>query len=240
MPLLQLTAFNHSQLNIRGKHSRKLQCFCPFQSFGLSSRRVAIYIYNRKIRRLGFESPSNRDICCLKKFDTFTRTFVRVSKLNAVARAQLTFQIFTLLKNIYTARARIKNMGPQMSDPDSSDGYSIGHESEGWGFESPSGRDIFCLKNFDTFTRTSVCVENECCCPRTFQMLTLLHIYIYMCVCVCVCVCLTDDVCSNFVWGYRISNALIYKWLEINSLAWNEKLQPHSCKWRPTVKFKKC
>ena len=28
-----------------------------------------------------------------------------------------------------------------------------------WGFESPSGRDIFCLKNFDTFTRTPVRVS---------------------------------------------------------------------------------
>ena len=33
------------------------------------------------------------------------------------------------------------------------------HESEGWGFEYPSGRDISVLKNFDTFTRTSVCVS---------------------------------------------------------------------------------
>ena len=40
---------------------------------------------------------SGRDIFCLN-FDTFTRTSVRVSKMNAVARAQLTFQIFTLLQ----------------------------------------------------------------------------------------------------------------------------------------------
>ena len=31
--------------------------------------------------------------------------------------------------------------------------------NKGWGFESPSGRDIFCLNNFDTFTRTSVHVS---------------------------------------------------------------------------------
>ena len=31
-------------------------------------------------------------------FDTFTRTPVRVSKMNAAARAQLTLQMFTLLK----------------------------------------------------------------------------------------------------------------------------------------------
>ena len=45
-----------------------------------------------------FESPSGRVIFCLKNFDTFTRTPVRVSKMNAVARAQLTFQMLTLLK----------------------------------------------------------------------------------------------------------------------------------------------
>ena len=54
-------------------------------------------------------------------------------------------------------------------------------ESEGWGFESPSGRDIFCLKNFDTFTRTPVCVSKMNAVARaqlTFQMLTLLLKYI--------------------------------------------------------------
>ena len=47
----------------------------------------------------GFVSPSGRDIFCLKNFDTVTRTPVRVSKMNADARAQLTFQMLTLLKN---------------------------------------------------------------------------------------------------------------------------------------------
>ena len=46
-----------------------------------------------------------------------------------------------------------------MSDPDSSNNQSIRHESEGGGFESPSGQDIFCLKTFDIFTRTSTCVS---------------------------------------------------------------------------------
>ena len=46
-----------------------------------------------------------------------------------------------------------------MSGPDSSKGYSIRYESEGLGFESLSGRDIFCLKNFDTFKRTSIRVS---------------------------------------------------------------------------------
>ena len=95
-----------------------------------------------------FESPSGRDIFCLKNFDTFTRTPVGVLKMNALACAQLTSQMLTLLKkNIYTARASVQNMGQQMSGPDSSIGWSIRHESKGWGFESPSGQVVFCLKN---------------------------------------------------------------------------------------------
>ena len=59
-------------------------------------------------------------------------------------------------------------MGQQMSSPDSSNG--IRHESKGWGFESPSG-GIFCLKIFDTFTRTSVHVSkmNAVACTQHFK-----------------------------------------------------------------------
>ena len=64
----------------------------------------------------------------------------------------------------------------------------IRHESEGWGFESPSGRDIFCLKNFDTFPRTPVRVSKMNAVARaqlTIQMLTLLQKYppvpVYVC-----------------------------------------------------------
>ena len=59
-----------------------------------------------------------------------------------------------------------------MSGPDSSNSLSIQNESEGWGFESLSDRDIFCLENFDTFTRISVCVSKMNAVARallTFQ-----------------------------------------------------------------------
>ena len=72
-------------------------------------------------------------------------------------------------------------MGQQISDPDSPISESIQHESEGWGFESPSGQDIFCLKNFDTFTRTPIRVSKMNAVARaqlTFQMLTLLKKYV--------------------------------------------------------------
>ena len=68
-------------------------------------------------------------------------------------------------------------MGQQMSGPDSSIGLSIRYQSEGWGFESPSCRDIFCLKNFDTFTRSPVPVQKMNDVARaqlTFRMLTSL------------------------------------------------------------------
>ena len=48
--------------------------------------------------KVGFECPSGRDISCLKNFDTFPRTPVRVSQKNAAARAQLTFQMLTWLQ----------------------------------------------------------------------------------------------------------------------------------------------
>ena len=93
----------------------------------------------------------------------------------AVARAQLTVQMLTLLKNIYTTRASVQNMGQKMSGPDSSNGWSIRREFESWGFESLSCWDIFCLRNFDTFTKTSVRVSKMNVATRaqlTVQMLT--------------------------------------------------------------------
>ena len=43
-----------------------------------------------------------------------------------------------------------------MSGPGSSNDLNIWRESEGWGFESPSGREINCLKNFDKNIRSCV------------------------------------------------------------------------------------
>ena len=69
------------------------------------------YGYGDEYEGWGFESPSGRDIFCLKIFDTFPRTPVRVLKINAVAHAQLTFQMLILLQNIYTTRASIQQHG---------------------------------------------------------------------------------------------------------------------------------
>ena len=61
-------------------------------------------------------------------------------------------------------------------------GWIIWHESEDWRFEFPWARYIFCLKNFDTFTRTSVHVSKinaVAYAQLTFQMSTLLKKYIW-------------------------------------------------------------
>ena len=50
--------------------------------------------------KVGGSSPFRQDIFCLKNFDTFTRTPIRVSKINVVSCAQLTFQMLTLLQKI--------------------------------------------------------------------------------------------------------------------------------------------
>ena len=46
----------------------------------------------------GFGSLSDQDILCLKNIDTFSRIPVRVSKINAVVHAQLTFKMLNLLQ----------------------------------------------------------------------------------------------------------------------------------------------
>ena len=51
---------------------------------------------------------------------------------------------FIVLK-IFIANPVFKYMGQQMSGLDSLSGWSIRHESEGWGLEFPSGRHILCL-----------------------------------------------------------------------------------------------
>ena len=93
-------------------------------------------------------------------------------------RAQLTFQMLILLKKVsIPPEPTFKNMGQQMLGPDSSRDKSLRHESEDWVFESSSGRNIFCLKNFDTFTRIFVRVSKMNAVARaqlTCQMLTLL------------------------------------------------------------------
>ena len=75
--------------------------------------------------------------------------------MNAATRAQLTYQMLTLLqKYLYrqsqystTWDSKCLALVAQMV-------RAFGMNPKVRVFESPSGQDIFCLKNFDTFTRT--------------------------------------------------------------------------------------
>ena len=58
----------------------------------------------------GFECPSGRNIFCLKNFDTFTRTSVRVSKMNSVARAQLTVHMLTFLQKYLCSFGKFQSL----------------------------------------------------------------------------------------------------------------------------------
>ena len=62
---------------------------------------VKAFVKNEKAK--GSSSPSGGDIFCLKNVDPFTRTSVRVSKMNAVARARLTSQMLTFLRKYLSA-----------------------------------------------------------------------------------------------------------------------------------------
>ena len=96
-----------------------------------------------------------------------------------ISRATLTlcFRVFNVQKIVWEEIEIII-----YSIEDGEPGAIIRHKSEGWGFESPSCQDIFCLKNFDTFTKTSVRVSKTNVVAHaqlTFQMLTLLKKYLY-------------------------------------------------------------
>ena len=64
-----------------------------------------------------------------------------------------------------------KNMGQQMPGPDSSNGYSIQHESEGLGVQVPLKSKHFLSQKLWHFHKNiRLCVENECCCLRTVNI----------------------------------------------------------------------
>ena len=74
---------------------------------GLIAEMVKTFGKNQKVGDL--ESPSGRDIFCLKNFDTFTRTSVCELKMNTVAKTQLTFQMLTAQTNILKHKNFIRN-----------------------------------------------------------------------------------------------------------------------------------
>ena len=119
---------------------------------------------------LGFESPSGRDIFCLKNCHTLKRTSVHVFKINAVA--QLTFQTKTLFKKylhrqsqssktwdskclaLIAQMVRAFSVNPKVGglSPPQVETFSVSKKL--WHFQ----------KNIHS------CVENECCCLHTVNI----------------------------------------------------------------------
>ena len=99
-----------------------------------------------------FESPSGRDIFCLRGFGTFTRAPDRVPKMNLVARAQLTYQLLTVLqKSLYRESQCSKTWGS---------GCLV--------VRVPLGlRHFLSQRRWHFHKNTRSCVKNECCCPCT-------------------------------------------------------------------------
>ena len=123
-----------------------------------------IHIYSAWIRRLGVRFPLKLRYFLSKKFRHFHKnTRSCVGNECCCPRAVNISNVNLTSKISIPPEPGFNNMAQQMSDPD-----SIRHESEGLGFESPSGRDIYCLKKFDTFTRTPLRVSKiNAVAPRT-------------------------------------------------------------------------
>ena len=105
-----------------------------------------------------------------------------MSKMNAVARARSTFQMLTLLKNIYPTRASIQKHGTANVWPWYLNRLEYSALIRRLGVRVPLRSRHFLSKIFDTFARTPVRVSKMNAVARaqlTFQMLTLLQKYLY-------------------------------------------------------------
>ena len=97
---------------------------------------------------------------------TFTRTSVRVSKMNAVARAQLTLQMLTLLKKyLYHQSYCSKTWDNKCLALIVQMVRAFGINQKVGGSSLPQVETIFLSQIFHKNIRS--CVENECCCQRT-------------------------------------------------------------------------
>ena len=94
-----------------------------------------------------------------------------VSKMNAVARAQLTFQMLTLLQNIYTTRDSIQRHGTANVWPWYLNRLEHSALIRRLGGRVPLKSIHFLSQKFWHFRKnTSSCVENDCCCPHTVNI----------------------------------------------------------------------
>ena len=105
-----------------------------------------------------FKPPSDWLIFCSKTFDTSTRTCVRDSKINAVACAQLIFQISTLQTKIYIYHQSkcSKTWDRKYLAPAAEMVRSFDTSQKVCVFESPLARNLSWTRNFNTFKRIFV------------------------------------------------------------------------------------
>ena len=104
------------------------------------------------IRRLGVRVPPRS----LKNFDTFTRTPVHVSNINAVARP---------IKKYLYRQSQCSNTW------DSKCLVLIAQMVRAFGMNPPQVQTFSVSKKLWHFHKnTRSCVENECCCPRTVNI----------------------------------------------------------------------
>ena len=124
-----------------------------------------LYSYQGYIR---FKSWRSRQFLS-QNFDTFTRTTFRVSKMNAIARAQLTFQMLTLLqKYLYGHSQYSKPWDSKCLALIAQMVRAFGMNRQGWGDQVTLGsRHFLSQKLWHFYKNIHWCVEYECCCPRT-------------------------------------------------------------------------
>ena len=130
------------------------------------------------IQMFWVQVPLCPGIFCFKKDDTCSRTSVRELKMNAVARAELKFQMLTLETKIFIPQEPIFKTWDSNCLASIVHVVSIRHESKGLQFNSPLSGDISCLKTF--LKNIHSWVANDCFCPRTVNTYKQMCVYIYI------------------------------------------------------------
>ena len=158
-----------------------------------------------------FGDPSDWDIFCLRNFDTFRRTSVRVSKMNAVARAQLTHwgRVTHICVNKLSTIGSDNGLSPSRCQ-------AIVWTNAGFlsiGPLRPNFSEI--LFKIQQFSLTKMhlkmsSAKRRLCClgPNvlTFQMLTLLQKYIFIYIYIYIYI-----IFILYIYLFSVPNVLLYR-----------------------------
>ena len=121
--------------------------------------------------KVGGSSPPQVETFSVSKTLTLSQEHPFVSKMNAAARAHLTFQMSIFLQNIYIARTSIQQHGTTNVWPWQLN--RLEHSAWIWnlGVRVPLSSIHFLSQKCCQIPRnTRSRVENECCCPRTVNI----------------------------------------------------------------------